>query len=88
MNYSPEPELASPKFSEKLTGAKIKKLSSLILRSEYPRTTDAVTAPLLELVSWEAIRRSDIIIATIELLRGDRRLDIDIKRRLYILIST
>ena len=49
MSFSPDP--ASPRFSEKLTAAKIKKLTSLILRSEHPRTSDAVIAPLLELVS-------------------------------------
>lgn len=55
MSYlSPEP--ASPRFSEKLTGAKIKKLTSLILRSEHPHTTDAVVAPLLELVSRKSHR--------------------------------
>ena len=49
MSYSPEPQ--SPRFSEKLTSAKIKKLSSLILRSEHPHTSDVVIGPLLELVS-------------------------------------
>ena len=49
MSFSPDP--ASPRFSEKLTAAKIKKFTSLILRSEHPRTSDAVIAPLLELVS-------------------------------------
>ena len=55
MSFSPEP--TSPTISEKLTNAKIKKLSSLILRSEHPRPTDAVIAPLLELVSEVKLSR-------------------------------
>ena len=50
MSFSPEPP--TPNLSERLTGAKIKKLASLVLRSEHPQTSSAVVAPLLELVSW------------------------------------